>query len=379
MSGASNAEQIGDRFRRFSEIELNHLPEESESEERFNWDGWRKCAAFGVHGLPVSPEFGGSGSGMSDVISALQGLGYGCLDNGLLFSINAHMWGCQLPVALFGSEELKRRYLPRLVSGEWVGGLAVSELEAGSDAFNLSTRARRDGDAYVLDGSKTFVTNGTLADVLVVLARVDGKEGMESLTALVVEKGFAGYTVERKIGKMGLLSAEMGALVFQGCRVPVHNRLGGEGLGATLFSQAMEWERACILASAVGTMERILEQTIEYAQNRVQFGAPISKQPVVAARIVDMKLRLENSKLLLRHVGELKDGGASVLMEASMAKLFVSEAWVRICSDAMKVFGGYGYLKEFAIERELRDALGSRFFSGTADIQRFTVSRLMGL
>ena len=374
-----NPGQIRDRFRQFSEDQLGLSQPRLEEQERFNRQGWQRCAEFGVMALPADPAFGGEGASMRQVIGALEGLGYGCRDNGLLLAISAHLWRSLLPVGRFGSSQLKERFLPLLAAGRFIGGLAVSEPEAGSDAFSLAASARRDGDNYVLDGVKTFVTNGTVADVVVVLARCGQREGMDAFSAFLVEKDFPGFQVEKKLGKMGLRTAEMAQIRLAECRVPASNRIGPEGIGRSLFVHVMEWERACIMAPAVGSMQFLLDRTIRYAKERVQFDQPISKQPEVAAKIIQMKLRVDTSRLLLQEAGLLKEEGRSVLMEASLAKLYVSDCWVKNCLDAMAVHGGYGYLTDFEIEKELRDAMGSQFYSGTAEIQRLTVARMMGL
>ncbi len=374
-----NPGQIRDRFRQFSEDQLGLSQPRLEEQERFNRQGWQRCAEFGVMALPADPAFGGEGASMRQVIGAFEGLGYGCRDNGLLLAISAHLWGSLLPVGKFGSSQLKARFLPLLAAGRFIGGLAVSEPEAGSDAFSLAASARRDGDNYVLDGVKTFVTNGTVADVIVVLARCGQREGMDALSAFLVEKDFPGFQVEKKLGKMGLRTAEMAQIRLTECRVPASNRIGPEGIGRSLLVHVMEWERACIMAPAVGSMQFLLDRTITYAKERVQFDQPISSQPEVAARIIQMKLRVDTSRLLLQETGQLKEEGRSVLMEASLAKLYVSDCWVKNCLDAMAVHGGYGYLTDFEIEKELRDAMGSQFHSGTVEIQRLTAARMMGL
>ena len=374
-----NPGQIRDRFRQFSEDQLGLSQPRLEEQERFNRQGWQRCAEFGVMALPADPAFGGEGASMRQVIGAFEGLGYGCRDNGLLLAISAHLWGSLLPVGTFGSSQLKERFLPLLAAGEFIGGLAVSEPEAGSDAFSLAASARRDGDNYVLDGVKTFVTNGTVADIVVVLARCGQREGMDALSAFLVEKDFPGFQVEKKLGKMGLRTAEMAQIRLAECRVPASNRIGPEGIGRSLFAHVMEWERACIMAPAVGSMQWLLDRTIRYAKERVQFDQPISRQPEVAAKIIQMKLRIDTSRLLLQEAGQLKEEGRSVLMEASLAKLYVSDCWVKNCLDAMAVHGGYGYLTDFEIEKELRDAMGSQFHSGTAEILRLTAARMMGL
>ena len=378
-SKVENQGRLRDRFQQFAEDQLGASRPELEQQERFNREGWRHCAEFGVMALPADPAFGGDGAGMLRVIEAFEGLGYGCRDNGLLFAVGAHIWGCLLPVGAFGSSRLKKRFVPSLAAGESIGGLAVSEPKAGSDAFNLAASARRDGDHYVLDGVKTFVTNGTVADVVVVLARHGQRKGPEALSAFLVEKDSPGFQVEKKLGKMGLRTAEMARIQLAECRIPIGNRIGPEGIGQSLFTHVMEWERACIMAPAVGSMQFLLDRTIRYAKQRVQFEQPISRQPEVAARILQMKTRVDTSRLLLHNTGQLKEEGQSVLLEACLAKLYVSECWVKNCLDAMAVHGGYGYLTDFEIEKELRDAMGSQFYSGTAEIQRRTAAAIMGL
>jgi alkylation response protein AidB-like acyl-CoA dehydrogenase len=224
-----------------------------------------------------------------------------------------------------------------------------------------------------------FVTNGPIADVIVVFATVNRSKGAFGLTGFLVEKDFPGFSVSRKIDKMGLRTSPMGELFLDQCEVPVENRLGKEGAGTAIFGHSMEWERSCILASAVGAMQRQLETCVQYAKQRQQFGKPIGKFQLVASKIVDMKLRVETARALLYQVGWLKNKGKSVYLESSMAKLYISECWVQSCLDAIQIHGGYGYMTEFELERELRDALGSRLYSGTSEIQRQIIAQLMGL
>jgi alkylation response protein AidB-like acyl-CoA dehydrogenase len=352
---------------------------ELDKQETFNRDGWRKCGEFGVHGWVMPERYGGRGLDILTTIYALEGLGYGCKDNGLLFAINAHIWACETPLLTFGSDAQKEKYLPRLCSGEWIGGHAASEPEAGSDIYSLQTTAQREGDVYILNGHKTYVTNGPVADLLIVFATVDATLGKQGVTGFLVEKGTPGLTVKRTVSKMGVRTAMMGELILEDCEVPVENRLGKEGAGLAIFSHSMEWERGFILASAVGTMERLLEQSVRYAKRRKQFGQPIGKFQLVADKLVEMKIRLETAKAHLYKVGWLKQNNRMALMEAAMAKLTISEAWVQSCLDAIQIHGGYGYLTEAELERELRDALGSRLYSGTSEIQRLIIAQFMGL
>jgi alkylation response protein AidB-like acyl-CoA dehydrogenase len=312
-------------------------------------------------------------------MSSLEALGRGSRDNGFSFAVNAHLWGCVNPVATFGTEEQKLAYLPRLASGEWIGALAATEAEAGSDVFSLRTRATKRDGAYVLAGDKTMITNAPVADVFVVLATLDPGRGAFGLTAFLVERETPGLRVSECIGKMGLATAAMGAVGFEECVVPARNRLGQDGAGLAIFNHIMDWERGFIMAFAAGAMERQLEACLAYARKRRQFDRPIGQFQAIADRLVEMRVRLETSRLLLYRFAWLKREARGALAEAAMTKLAVSEAWVRSCEDAMRIYGGYGYLTETGVERDLRDALGSLYYSGTAEMQRRVVARWMEL
>jgi len=340
---------------------------------------WRRCGEFGLPGLPIPEAYGGSGQSLTTTILAMEALGRGCRDNGLVFSLNAQMWAVELPLLRFGSEPLRRRLLPSLCAGERVGAHAMTEPGSGSDAMALTTRAVRQGDEYVLDGVKTFVTNGPVADLAVVFATVDPSARAAGVTAFVVERGMPGLSFSEPIPKMGLRTSPMGELVLEGCRVPAAHRLGAEGAGGAVFAAAMEWERACIFAAHLGAMERLLADTIEYARTRRQFGQPISSFPQVADALVDAKVDIEAGRLLLYRVGARKDAGREASLDASVAKLFVSEAHVRQALAAIQIHGGYGYTAEFGIERELRDAVPGTIYSGTSQLQRRLIARLMRL
>lgn len=284
-----------------------------------------------------------------------------------------------MPIHRFGSDEQKRRYLPRLNSGEWIGAHGMSEPDSGSDAFSLRTTAVLHGDHYILSGAKTFVSEAPVADVFLVFATVDRGKGALGLTAFLVERETPGFSVGKRISKMGLKTSPMAELFFDNCRVPVGNRLGREGRGAQLFNDSMEWERACILASNLGTMERLLEGSVQYARERQQFGKPIAQFQSVANRLVDMKVRLEAGRLLLYRAAWAKQLGQNPGPEAAIAKLVVGEAMVQSCLDAVQVRGGYGYMTEYEVERDLRDAVGGTLYSGTSDIQRNLIARGLGL
>ncbi len=348
-------------------------------EEGFNRDGWLRCAEFGVLGMPVPEQYGGLGLGLSELLAVMEGLGYGMRDQGLLFSLNAHLWTNTIPILLYGTEEQRRRYLPGLCNGERIGANGASEPDAGSDIFAMRTRAERRGDEYVLNGTKTFVTNATVADVLVTYATVNPALGATGITAFIVDRQTPGVTVTRKLHKMGLRTSPMAEVVFEDCRIPVSNRLGREGRGVQVFEASMEWERGCILAAALGRMWRQLEECIAHARSRRQFGQAIGKFQSVANRLVDMKVRLDTCRPLVYRIGWLKDQQRSAVMEAAIAKLHVSDCFVKSSLDAVQVFGGYGYMTEQGIERDVRDAVGSAIYSGTSEIQRNIIARNLGL
>jgi alkylation response protein AidB-like acyl-CoA dehydrogenase len=364
---------------RFARQELGEEVVDRDRRSEFSWEGWKKCAAFGIQGLPIPPQFGGGGANILTTAGALESLGYGCRDNGLVFSINAHMWSTVVPIATFGSEAQKNRYLTKLVTGEWIGAHAMSEPMSGSDAYSLRTRAERRGDVYVLNGRKTFITNAPTADLTVVFASVDLSKGAAGVTAFIVEKGAPGMSVSRALDKMGLRTSPMGELVFEDCEVPAENLLGRHGGGAAIFTTSMEWERICIQASQVGVMERLLESSTSYVKERQQFGQPIGKFQSIANRIADMELRLEAARLMVYKAAWLKKTGKHVLREAALAKLFVSEACIQTALDAVQIRGGYGYMTEFEIERDLRDSIAGTIYSGTSEIQKMIIAGFRGL
>jgi L-prolyl-PCP dehydrogenase len=351
----------------------------SDREESFSHEGWRQCAKFGIFGMPVPSEYGGLGLGLPDLLAVMEGLGYASPDQGLLFSINAHLWTNTIPLLAYGTDSQKREYLPGLASGELIGANAASEPDAGSDIFAMRTRARRDGDSYILNGTKMFVTNATVADVFVAYATLDPALGPMGVTAFIVKRDTPGLSIDKKLEKMGLRTSPMAEVVFEDCRIPVSNRLGREGRGVAVFECSMEWERGCILANCLGVMRRQLEAAIAHAQARRQFGKPIGKYQSIANRIVDMKVRLETCRPLVYRIGKLKAQGRPAIMPAAIAKLYVSECFVKSSQDAIQIFGGYGYMTEQQVERDLRDAVGSTLYSGTTEIQRNIIAKGLGL
>ena len=380
MDFAWNEEQAAFRKEvlRFAREELKDDVIARDHNEEFSRPLWEKCAKFGIQGLPIPTEYGGGGADILTTVCALEALGYGCHDNGLLFSINAHMWSSEIPIWNFGTEEQKRKYLPGLVSGG-LGLHAMTEPGSGSDAYSLKTRAERKGDRYILNGSKTFSSNAPNADVTIVFANLDPSRGPNGVTAFLVDKGTPGFTVGRKLHKMGLRTSPMAELALQDCEIPVENLLGKEFGGQAVFTSSMEWERICILASHLGAMQRIMETCVKYAKERKQFGEPIGKFPAIANKIADMDVRLETGRLALYKAAWMKSQGRHPLREASIAKLYVSEACVKSCLEAIQLHGGYGYMTEYELERELRDAVAGTIYSGTSEIHRVIIANMLGL
>ena len=364
---------------RFAQQELNERLIERDLEEEFSWDAWKKCAKFGIQGLPIPEEYGGGGADILTTVCGLEALGYGCRDNGLIFALNAHMWSSEIPLLTFGTPAQKQKYLAKLVNGEWIGIHAMTEPMSGSDAFSLRTRAERKGHCYVINGSKTFISNAQVAEMVIVFANLDPSKGAAGISAFIVDKDTPGFSISKKLHKMGLRTAPMAELAFVDCEIPAENLLGKEGDGQLIFTSSMEWERICILAGHLGAMQRMLETSVRYARERHQFGKPIGDFAAVSDKIADMDIRLEAARLLLYKAAWLKSKGRHPLREAAIAKAYVAEACVQSCLEAIQIHGGYGYMTEYQIERELRDAISGKIYSGTTEVQKNIIARFHGL
>jgi alkylation response protein AidB-like acyl-CoA dehydrogenase len=363
----------------FAKSELTYDMVGGDRDEVFNRNAWNKCAAFGVLGMLVPREFGGTEHTISDLIAVLEGLGYGAKDQGLLFSMNAHLWSICAPLLRYGSDSQKHEYLPRLSAGEIIGANATTESTSGSDVFSMRTRAERKGEFYVLNGAKLFVTNAPISDLLLVYATVDQGLGPMGVSAFLIDRTCPGISIGKSQHKMGLRTSPMAEVVLEDCVVPACKRLGREGRGAGIFEYSMEWERGCILASTIGTMWRQLEDCLQYVRSRKQFGKRIGKFQSVASRLVDMKLRVDLCRFLVYRFAGLKEQNVPAMLEASMAKLYVSESCVASSLDAMRIYAGSGYMIEQELERDLRDAIGSISYSGTSDIQRNIIAKYLGV
>ena len=352
---------------------------ERERGEEFSREAWNRCAAFGIHGMPVPEALGGGGQDVVSTMLGLEALGYGYRDNGLVFSINAHMWTSEIPIWTFGSPEQKSRWLPKLCDGRSIGCHTITEPEAGSDAFAMRSTATRVEGGYVINGRKTFITNAPVADLFIVFARDGEGVGPFGISAFLVEAGAAGLNVGKPLEKLGLRTSPMAEVFLDDLFVSEADILGTPGQGGEIFNTSMRWERACIMASQVGVMRRTMDACVRYARQRKQFGKPIAKFESVADKIANMKIAVDAARALVLRVGWLMDQGREAMAESAVAKAFVSEANVRVHLDALQIHGGYGYMSEFEIERDLRDALGGTLYSGTTEIQRRIIARSLGL
>ncbi len=364
----------------FARQRLNGGVVERDAKHEFDRDGFFACGEMGLLGLAVPEQYGGLGLGCVSSMVAMEALGYGADDQGLAFVVNTQLWTCEMPILKFGSEEQKDKYLPRLVTGEIIGGHATTEPNSGSDAFAMQTKAEQDGDDWVINGSKTFITNAPIADVLIIFTSTGEKRGFGGgITAFLVDTDTPGVTIGRPLDKLGLRTSPTAEVTLDDVRVPASAMLGKKGGGAAIFSSEMEWERSCLFACHLGAMERQLEKCVEYARDRKQFGQSIGKFQAVSHRIANMKMRIEVGRQMLYKVGWLKDSGKRAVLEAAIAKLYVSEAYVQSSMDAVAIHGGYGFMAEYEMERMLRDSVGSVLYSGTSDIQRNIISRWIGL
>lgn len=347
--------------------------------DAFSPDNWRRCGDFGLLGLSVPVEFGGGGFGALTTARVIEAFGRSCTDLGLLFSASAHLFACTMPILEFGDTEMKTTIVSRLARGDLIGANAITEAEAGSDVATIRTTATPDGDHYLLNGSKSYVTNGPVADVFLVYASTQAQKGFFGLTAFVVDKSTPGLIVGHPFPKIGLHSAPTGQVYFESCRVPASRRLGEEGQGMPIFQASMGWERGCLFAAYLGAMDRDLATAISFARERRQFGRPIGKNQAIAHRIADMKLRLEGARLLLYRSCWLKDRGQESTLDISLAKLAVSEAAVQSGLDLIRIHGSIGVSTESRLAESLLNALPSTIFSGTSEIQRDLISRSLGL
>jgi len=343
----------------------------------FDRDGWLKCRALCATGVTISSAHGGRGETLAEFVAMMEGLGHGCRRMGLLTAICAHVFGVVEPLHAAGSDEQKSRYLRKLATGEWVGAHGVTEPQAGSDLSGITTTAVADGPDWIVTGVKRYTTCGAGADLHVVYARMDDPERFR-LSCFLIEAGTPGLSV-RPLPAAGLAGSGLSEVTYETVRVPGRNMLGKPGAGAMLFQGSIERERACIFGATLGAMEREIELAVAYANERRVGGRPIAGHQAVAHRIADMKVRLDAARLLLYRVTALKAAGKRAPMEAAVAKLFISDAFVANSLDLIRIHGGNGFVTEGGVEGFLRDSLGGIIFSGTNDIQRNIIAASLGL
>ncbi|PRQ06485.1 acyl-CoA dehydrogenase family protein [Enhygromyxa salina] len=364
--------------RRFAAARCNSGLEQLDREQAFNRAGWTAAAEHGLLGMRVPVALGGTARPLGEQLEILLGFGEGCEDNGLILALGAHVWACQSALLDYASDDLKAAVLPGLARGHVIASHAVSEPGAGSDVSNMATRARTTASGYVLDGDKTWVTNAPIAGLHVVFASTDPSAGSRGLSAFVVPAASSGVRVTT-IEKMGLCTAQMGSIELREVEVPSRNRLGEEGQGFTILQHCMAWERAFLLAPMLGSMTRVMRRCVEQARRRRQFGQAIGEFDSVSNLIVEMRMRVELGRALLDKVAAQAATGRAFHELASMLKLHISEAWQQTCVDAVQLHGARGFTRELGLERELRDAVGGRIFSGTSEIQRRIIAQLMGV
>ncbi|MTJ80582.1 MAG: acyl-CoA dehydrogenase [Telmatospirillum sp.] len=369
--------QLSKSIARFCET---GLPERPKGTRYFTREQWESCGKAGLLGLSVPTVYGGGGYGALSSAVAMQAFGRHCPDMGLVFATCAHLFACVMPIVEFAGGEVKRRVLPRLASGQWIGSNAITEPDAGSDSAALKTVAVPTGDGYYrIDGFKSFAGNAPVADVIVTYATTEPSFGSLGVTGFVVETANGGLTTTEPLIKTGLASCPASGIRFEGCLVPEANRMGEEGQGRQIFQRSMGWERSCLFAAFLGMMERQIDRVVSHARDRRQFGKPIGSYQAVSHRITEMKLRLESARLLLYRACWGMDRGDDGQIDIALSKLAVSEGAVQSSIDAVRIFGGWGCLEESGIELMLRDSLGSVIFSGTSEMQREIVARELGL
>jgi alkylation response protein AidB-like acyl-CoA dehydrogenase len=351
-------------------------PAESEA---FCADKWELVRSTGILGLPFDAAYGGRGEDLITTMHVLEELGRGCDDGGLTFSVTTQLVSAGIPLARAGSDALKARYLPRLVSGSAIGAHAITEPSGGSDALAMGTRAVRDGDHYVLDGTKAFITHAPVAEVFVIYAKTRPEGGPLGITAFVVDRDTPGLHTGSPIGKLGLKGSPVGELVLEGCRVPAGNIIGRPGAGFFVLDHVMKWEILLSFVTSVGAMGRRLARCIEHARGREQFGRPLGAFQAVSHKVVDMKIAVETSRRWLFDAAAKLLAGQDASTEIAIAKLVTSEANVKTALDAVQIFGASGYATSGGLEAGLRDAVGGTIYSGTSEIQRNRIAATLGL
>jgi butyryl-CoA dehydrogenase len=359
--------------RDFAEREIAPRAEEIDATDEFPWDVFHKMGEVGLLGLPFAEEYNGSASDYISMVIALEEVAR--VSGSMAITLDAHTSLCCEPIYLFGTEEQKQKYLAPLARGEKVGAFGLTEPQAGSDAGATRTRAVRDGDEWVINGQKNFITNGSIADVLVITAKTDPDKGTRGISSFIVEKDTPGFEPGRDEKKMGLKGSVTSELFFENCRVPAQNLLGRENEGFRQFLVTLDAGRVAIAAMAVGLAQGAFERALAYAQEREQFGRPIADFQAIQWMLADSATEIDAARLMVYRAAWRKDEGQRFSQEASMAKLFATQVSERVCWRAIQVHGGYGYAREYAVERMYRDQRLCAIGEGTNEIQRLVIAR----
>ena len=359
--------------REFAESELAPIADEIDREERFPHETVKKMGALGLMGIAVPEQWGGAGSEPVAYVVALEEIAKVCASHAVVMSVNNSLYG--EPILKFGTDAQRERFLKPVASGHGLGCFALTEPQAGSDARNQATTAVRDGDHYVITGRKLFITNGRESSFALVFCQTDKAKAHQGITALLVDKGTPGFTVSKTEDKLGIRASDTAELVFEDCRVPVANRLGEEGQGFRIALATLDGGRIGIGAQAVGIATGAMQRSIAYAKERRTFGVPIGEHQMIQWTLADMATAVDAARLLVWKAASLKAKGQPYTLAASMAKLFASETAMKVTTDAIQVHGGYGYIREYQVERYFRDAKITQLYEGTSEIQRLVIAR----
>jgi alkylation response protein AidB-like acyl-CoA dehydrogenase len=368
-----NQQMIAQMVRDFAEKEIRpHLMEWDESQE-FPVPVFKKLGALGLMGVFIPEEYGGSGFGYDEYITVVSEIAKVCGSIGL--SVAAHNSLCTGHIYYHGSEAQKKKYLPLLASAEWIGAWGLTETGTGSDAGGMNTTAVKDGDHWVLNGSKNFITHGKSGDVAVVIARTGEKGDSKGMSAFIIERGTPGFSAGKKENKMGMRASETTELIFDNCRIPAENMIGAQGQGFQQAMQVLDGGRISIGALALGIAKGAYEAAVKYAKEREQFGRPIAQFQAIAFKLADMATSIEAAELLLYQAAYLKNNKKNLTKESAIAKYYASEVAVKVADEAVQIFGGYGYTKDFPVEKFYRDAKLCTIGEGTSEIQKLVISR----
>ena len=364
-------------FREFVDKELRPIAAELDEQERFPFELIPKMGEIGLLGIPVAEEFGGVGMGTLEYVMAVEEISKACASTGV--TISAHTSLCCWPIEHFGTQEQKEKYLPDLATGEKLGAFGLTEPNAGTDAAMQRTTAEDKGDHWLLNGSKVFITNGEVADVYVVFAMTDKAAGNKGISAFLLEKGMEGFSFGSHEKKMGIRASSTCELVFEDVKVPKENLLGELNKGFQIAMMTLDGGRIGIAAQALGIAQGAIDETVKYVKDRVQFGRPISKFQNTQFMLAEMQTRVDAARMLVYRAAAIKDAGEPYSSEAAMAKLFCSEHAMLTTTKALQMFGGYGYTKDYPLERMMRDAKITEIYEGTSEIQRVVISGNIGL